>query len=48
MKKNYIAPSTELMDLASEGLMQAPTIGLATGSGSGAGVKSTSDKDFID
>jgi len=46
MKKNYIAPSTELMDLASEGLMQAPTIGMATGSG--AGPATASDKDFID
>ena len=45
MKKNYIAPSTELLDLASEGLMQ-PAIGLA--SGSGAGPATASDKDFID
>ena len=32
MKRNYIAPSTELLDFASEGLMQ-PAIGLASGSG---------------
>lgn len=32
MKKNYIAPSTEMETWASMGLMQAPVIGVATGS----------------
>ena len=33
MKKNYIAPSTEMQTWASMGLMQDPIIGFATGSG---------------
>ena len=32
MKKNYIAPSTEMETWASMGLMQDPVIGVATGS----------------
>jgi hypothetical protein len=48
MKKNYIAPSTELLDLASEGLMQQnPTISIGTAA-SGAGTAHTDNKDFID
>ena len=45
-KKNYIAPSTELLDFASEGLMQNPQIGMATGSGA-SGTPSTDNMDFI-
>ncbi len=33
MKKNYMAPTTEMQTWASMGLMQDPTIGFATGSG---------------
>lgn len=33
MKKNYIAPTTEMQTWASMGLMQDPIIGFATGSG---------------
>ena len=48
MKKNYIAPSTELLDLASEGLMQQnPAIGIASGSGVD-GNKHTSNMSDID
>ena len=32
MKKNYIAPNTEMATWASMGLMQDPVIGFATGS----------------
>ena len=46
MKKNYIAPNTEMTTWASMGLMQDPLIGIATGSGS-TGVASTNDMDFI-
>ena len=46
MKKNYIAPSTELLDLASEGLMQ-PAIGMASGSGAD-GHQHTSNMSDID
>jgi len=34
MKKNYIAPSTVAQTWTSMGIMQAPNIGFATGSGS--------------
>ena len=33
MKKNYIAPNTEMTTYASMGLMQDPAIGFHTGSG---------------
>lgn len=33
MKKNYIAPNTEMTTWASMGIMQDPVIGLASGSG---------------
>jgi hypothetical protein len=33
MKKNYIAPNTEMQTWASMGLMQDPVIGFATTSG---------------
>ena len=33
MKKNYIAPNTEMATWASMGLMQTPSIGFASGSG---------------
>ena len=32
MKKNYIAPNTEMMNLASEGIMQNPSLNIVTGS----------------
>ena len=32
MKKNYIAPNTEMATWASMGLMQTPSIGFAAGS----------------
>ena len=47
MKKNYIAPSTELMDLASEGLMADPVIGFGSGSGAD-GHQHTSSMSDID
>ena len=49
MKKNYIAPSTELLDLASEGLMQTPSIGIGTaGSGAAGGTPTTDNIIDID
>ena len=33
MKKNYMAPSMEIASYASQGLMQNPQIGFASGSG---------------
>ncbi len=33
MKKNYIAPNTEMTTYASMGLMEDPAIGFASGSG---------------
>jgi hypothetical protein len=42
MKKNYIAPNTEMMNLASEGIMQNG-LSIVTGSGT-----SFSDMDQID
>ena len=33
MKKNYIAPNTEMTTWASMGLMQAPQVGFATSGG---------------
>ena len=48
MKKNYIAPNTELLNLASDGIMQNPTITIGTaGSGAGTGA-STSNMDDIE
>jgi hypothetical protein len=32
-KRNYIAPNTEMINLASEGIMQQPSLGILTGSG---------------
>ena len=32
-KKNYIAPNTEMINLASEGIMQQTSLGILTGSG---------------
>ena len=46
MKKNYIAPSTEMASWASMGLMQAPNIGMS--SASGGGVNSSSNIEDID
>ena len=50
MKKNYIAPSTEMATWASMGLMQGPVIGVATVSvGTGASATATTgDIQFID
>ena len=45
MKKNYIAPSIEMINLASEGLMADPVIGFGSGS---AGIHSTSEKTDIE
>lgn len=45
MKKNYIAPNTEMATWASMGLMQDPVIGFATGSGNNT---PTVDYDHID
>jgi hypothetical protein len=45
MKKNYIAPSTEMATWASMGLMQQPAIGIATTS---AGDPATTSYDNID
>ena len=44
MKKNYIAPSTEMKTWASMGLMDSPAIGFATGS---AGVPTATKSDRI-
>ena len=44
MKKNYIAPNTEMQTWASMGLMQDPVIGIATGSNGTPAV----DYDHID
>ena len=33
MKKNYMAPNTEMINLASEGIMQNPTLSINTTSG---------------
>jgi len=33
MKKNYIAPNTEMINLASEGIMQNPSLTVNTTSG---------------
>ena len=38
MKKNYIAPNTEMASYASMGLMQDPVIGFSTTSGGPATV----------
>jgi hypothetical protein len=46
MRKNYIAPSTETATWASMNLMQAPQIGIATGSG--GTTPSTDQGSFID
>ncbi|MBR6018323.1 MAG: hypothetical protein IK073_06850 [Paludibacteraceae bacterium] len=43
MKKNYIAPSTELATWASMGLMQGPSIGLGVTSGAGGGSTPSTD-----
>ena len=32
-KKNYIAPNTEMINLASDGIMQSLSLGILTGSG---------------
>jgi hypothetical protein len=45
MKKNYIAPNTEMQTWASMGLMQDPVIGFATTS---AGTPATVGMDQID
>ena len=45
MKKNYIAPNTEMATWASMGLMQDPVIGFAAASGGGT---QTIDYDHID
>lgn len=47
MKKNYIAPNTEMATWASMGLMQAPVITVNTVSG-GTGTGTTDNIDFID
>lgn len=36
MKKNYIAPNTEMATWASMGLMQGPNVGMSSASGGGA------------
>ena len=41
MKKNYIAPSTEMATWASMGLMADPQIGFASGSGGAVPTTST-------
>ena len=33
MKKNYMAPNTEMINLASEGIMQNPSLSINTTSG---------------
>ena len=49
MKKNYIAPSTDMMNLASYGIMQNPNITIGTaGSGAGTGPASTSNLQDIE
>lgn len=49
MKKNYIAPSTEMATWASMGLMADPVIGIATVSGGGTGNPATTgDINYID
>jgi len=49
MKKNYIAPNTEMLNFASMGLMQAPVISMAAGSpNAGTGAPTTDNMDFID
>lgn len=35
MKKNYMAPNTEMINLASEGIMQNPSLSINTTSGAG-------------
>lgn len=35
MKRNYIAPNTEMINLASEGIMQNPSLTINTTSGAG-------------
>ena len=45
MKKNYIAPNTEMATWASMGLMADPIIGFATGSGASTTI---SDAEQID
>ena len=49
MKKNYIAPSTELLDLASEGLMQGISFATnAASGGAGATPQTLNDVNLID
>lgn len=48
MKKNYIAPSTEMASWASMGLMQAPNIGMSSASGGAGGAQSTGNMSDID
>ena len=49
MKKNYIAPSTEMATWASMGLMQSIAFATATASGDAGTVYQTLDnKDLID
>ncbi|MBQ7996490.1 MAG: hypothetical protein IJ249_02345 [Paludibacteraceae bacterium] len=48
MKKNYIAPSTEMATWASMGLMQDPVIGIATVSGGTGNPATTGDINYID
>ncbi len=47
MKKNYIAPNTEMTTFASMGLMEDIAFGMETVSG-GTQIKSTSDMNLID
>ena len=47
MKKNYIAPSTEMATWASMGLMQDPVIGFASGS-AGTGTPTLDNPTTID
>ena len=48
MKKNYIAPNTEMATWASMGLMQSITVGIVSASGAGAGgQQSTSNMEDI-
>jgi len=35
MKRNYIAPNTDMINLASEGIMQNPSLTINTTSGAG-------------
>ena len=51
MKKNYIAPSTEMATWASMGLMQQPGIAFATNAASGGAgetYQTLDNKDLID